>query len=90
MARRLAEEGHVVVIMEYTLYPAASAEHMVGEVDAALEWVFKHIGAYGGCPDQVVLMGHSAGVYDRISKNAPPSNKQLYHRAFTISYTQLL
>lgn len=33
------------------------------DVAAAIAWVHRHIGEYGGDPDQTSLMGHSAGAY---------------------------
>eukprot|EP00959_Pyramimonas_sp_CCMP1952_P203646 4258338-Pyramimonas_sp.AAC.1 len=77
MARRLAEEGNVVVVMEYTLYPSASADFMVGEVDAALDWVFQNITEYGGSPDKVALMGHSAGVQPALHPVTLPLSTRL-------------
>jgi arylformamidase len=32
------------------------------DVAAAIAWVHEHIGEYGGNPDQISIMGHSAGV----------------------------
>jgi hypothetical protein len=46
---------------QYSLYPDALVPAMVGEVNAALTWMFDHAAAYGGDPAQVSLVGHSAG-----------------------------
>jgi len=61
MARRLAEEGALVFIMEYSLFPDARAPEMSDEVDMAFTWVMENSHKYGGCSDNVSLMGHSAG-----------------------------
>jgi acetyl esterase/lipase len=57
----LARQGLVVVLPRYRLSPAVKHPVHVHDVARALAWVHRHVAGYGGRPDQVFLMGHSAG-----------------------------
>lgn len=64
MATRLAEEGIVTCVMEYSLYPSCCTDVMVGEVSQALDWVMDEYGMVeGGRKKRVFLVGHSAGAH---------------------------
>lgn len=58
LATRLAEEGIVTCVMEYSLYPSCRTDTMVGEVSQALDWVLDRHGK-----KNVFLVGHSAGAH---------------------------
>jgi len=60
-ATRLAEEGIVTCVMEYSLYPSCLTDTMVGEVSQALDWVMKEYGT--DSETDVFLVGHSAGAH---------------------------
>lgn len=53
--------GFVLVAMNYRFVPAAEMGAIVGDVARAVGWVRKNIARYGGDPDRLLLMGHSAG-----------------------------
>jgi arylformamidase len=53
--------GVCVVIPNYDLCPAVSVPQIVLQTVAALAWVYRHIGAYGGDARRITLVGHSAG-----------------------------
>lgn len=53
--------GIVGVNATYRLAPKHQWPAGAQDVAAATQWVRTHIGAYGGDPDRIVLMGHSAG-----------------------------
>lgn len=68
MARAFVPEGFLVVTLGYRLvkegapdgvYPA-----MLEDTARAIEWAYQEIEQYGGDPDRIVLMGHSAGAYN--------------------------
>lgn len=61
VARWFARRGCVALNVEYRLAPAAPYPAGAEDVAAALAWVQAHIGAYGGNPQRVFLVGHSAG-----------------------------
>jgi len=56
-----AHNGLVVVIAAHRLLPKNTYPAGAEDVGAVVEWVRGHIASYGGDPNQVVLMGHSAG-----------------------------
>lgn len=62
--RALAEEGFVTVIPDYRLAPKAHWPDFLHDSAAAVAWVQAHIGDFGGDPDRIALMGHSAGAYN--------------------------
>ncbi len=61
--QRLMNQGFAVVSVEYRLYPKAKKPKYIEDAAAAVSWVFKNIGRYGGDPDQIFVSGHSAGGY---------------------------
>lgn len=61
VSRWFARRGCVALNVEYRLAPAAPYPAGAEDVAAALAWVQAHIGAYGGNPQRVFLVGHSAG-----------------------------
>eukprot|EP00191_Tetraselmis_sp_GSL018_P022932 CAMPEP_0177625876 /NCGR_PEP_ID=MMETSP0419_2-20121207/30344_1 /TAXON_ID=582737 /ORGANISM="Tetraselmis sp., Strain GSL018" /LENGTH=529 /DNA_ID=CAMNT_0019126873 /DNA_START=53 /DNA_END=1640 /DNA_ORIENTATION=- len=63
MAKRMAQEGVLVGVMQYSLYPQAMVPRMVDEVGAALTWMMDNAQRYGASSDRVSLLGHSAGAH---------------------------
>ncbi|HVF96822.1 MAG TPA: alpha/beta hydrolase [Flavisolibacter sp.] len=59
----LTGKGYAVVGVGYRLSPKATAPSYIEDAAAAVAWVFKHIGNYGGNPDLIFVSGHSAGGY---------------------------
>ncbi|MFZ6648078.1 alpha/beta hydrolase [Undibacterium sp. TJN25] len=59
--RYFARHGFVAVNLEYRLAPEAAYPGGAEDVAAAVEWIRRHIAAYGGNPQHIVLLGHSAG-----------------------------
>lgn len=59
----LAARGYVVFVPNYRLYPAVRFPVFIEDVAAAVAWVQAHGAAYGGNPQRIVLMGHSAGAH---------------------------
>ncbi len=59
----LAARGLVAVVADYRLYPAVHFPAFCEDGARALAWVEAHIGEYGGDPQRIVLMGHSAGAH---------------------------
>jgi triacylglycerol lipase len=56
-----ARQGMVGVTINYRLAPAHPYPAVQEDIGLALAWVAREIGALGGDPAQVFLMGHSAG-----------------------------
>ena len=64
VGRALAARGIVVVVADYRLYPEVSYPALLDDPAEALAWTSRHIGRYGGDPQRLFLMGHSAGAYN--------------------------
>ncbi len=60
-AQRLLPEGVVMVVPNYTRFPAAGYPNQTREVAAALAWTLDHIAEYGGDPGRVIVAAQSAG-----------------------------
>ena len=50
-----------MVIMDYPLAPAYKVNAMAKASAKGIQWVYDHIAAYGGDPEQIYVSGHSAG-----------------------------
>ncbi|MCG6857967.1 MAG: alpha/beta hydrolase [Salaquimonas sp.] len=61
VADSFTARGYIVVSIDYSL--TASAERQAREVAQAVAWVHGNISKYGGNPDRIALMGHSAGCH---------------------------
>lgn len=59
----LAERGYIGVIPDYRVFPEARFPAFVEDGAAAVAWVRANIARYGGGPDRIYLMGHSAGAH---------------------------
>ena len=57
----LLPAGFNLVLIEYTLAPAARMGDIVGEVRHGVAWVIDHAKEVGGDPARVFVSGHSAG-----------------------------
>ena len=64
IGRALASRGIVAVIPDYRLYPEVSYPDFIDDAALAVAWTHKQIGAYGGDPARLFVMGHSAGAYN--------------------------
>jgi acetyl esterase/lipase len=60
----LASAGAIVVIPDYRLSPGVRYPEFVRDSATAVKWAFDHATELGGSPDNVVVMGHSAGGYN--------------------------
>jgi len=54
-------KGLVFVAMNYRLLPKVEMEVLTRDVAKSVGWVHKNIAEYGGDPQRLLLMGHSAG-----------------------------
>ena len=59
----LASKGILCVLADYRLYPEAGFPHFLDDAGKALAWVGTHIHEHGGNPENLFLMGHSAGAH---------------------------
>jgi len=61
LGRSFASQGYVTVIPNYRLSPEVQHPVHVRDVARAVAWTYNRIADYGGDPERIVLMGHSAG-----------------------------
>ncbi len=59
----LMNRGIAVVAVNYRLNPKVTCPAYIEDAAAAVAWVFKHIGEYGGSAERIYVSGHSAGGY---------------------------
>jgi para-nitrobenzyl esterase len=95
----LAQQGAVIVTLNYRLGPLGFFAHPAldkaapggavnfGLLDliAALQWVRDNVGAFGGDPGNVTIMGESAGAQSVLALFASPLAEGLFHRGISQS-----
>ena len=59
----LPRHGYVFVSINYRLTPSVKYPAMAQDCAKAIAWVRANIGKYGGDPNSIFLMGHSAGAH---------------------------
>jgi len=57
------QHGFVFVSINYRLVPKVDVKDQGADVAHAIRWVVDHIQEYGGSPEKIFLMGHSAGAH---------------------------
>jgi acetyl esterase/lipase len=63
LPKGLEGRGLAVAAVNYRLSPDVMVRDCVEDAAAAIDWVFDHIGDYGGDPQKIFVSGHSAGGY---------------------------
>ena len=63
-ARALAAAGFITVVPDYRLVPEVHFPAFIEDCAAAVRWTRARAQHYGGDPDRIVLVGHSAGAYN--------------------------
>lgn len=63
VGQALASKGFVAVLPDYRLYPRVTFPAFVEDGAQAVRWTRDHIAQYGGDPNRLYLMGHSAGAH---------------------------
>jgi acetyl esterase/lipase len=64
MANVFAARGYVTVVPDYRLVPKVRFPAFIDDGAAAVAWTTKHAASYGADPQQIFLVGHSAGAYN--------------------------
>ncbi|MEW6092703.1 MAG: alpha/beta hydrolase [Chloroflexota bacterium] len=62
-SQHFAAQGYVFVSVNYRLSPEVMHPVHVQDVAASLAWVYHNIWSYGGDPERIFIMGHSAGAH---------------------------
>jgi acetyl esterase/lipase len=61
LGRNFAKKGILMVAINYSLSPLSNYENMAFDCSKAIKWVKENISKYGGNPERIFVMGHSAG-----------------------------
>ena len=64
IGRSFVPEGFITVLAGYRLHPDAVYPAMLEDTARAIAWTREEIAQYGGDPERIVLIGHSAGAYN--------------------------
>jgi acetyl esterase/lipase len=72
LGRNLAKNNVVAAIINYPLAPNATYKEMAAATVQAVKWVKDSIATYGGNPNRIFIMGHSAGAHLAELINADP------------------
>jgi len=59
----LAREGVVAIIPDYRKFPIVRLDGFMSDAASAVAWAKAHAVEYGGNPERLVVMGHSAGAH---------------------------
>lgn len=57
----VVDRGGVFVAINYRFVPTVDLKTMTGDVAKAIAWAKRHAPKYGGDPEKILVMGHSAG-----------------------------
>ncbi len=90
---RLAEKGDVVVVAPNYRLGALGWLYVPGQVanlglldqEAAIDWVIENIQNFGGDPEQITVMGQSAGAVNVWALLVSPLSAGLMHKAVPLS-----
>ena len=63
VAKALARRGYVAVLPDYRIYPQARYPDFLDDGAQAVRWVKDNAQRFGGDPQKIFLMGHSAGAH---------------------------
>ncbi len=66
VGKALAQQGYVVMLPDYRLYPEVRWPTFLQDSALAVRWARDHARSYGGDASRLVLMGHSAGAYNAV------------------------
>ena len=63
VARALAYRGYLAVLPDYRIYPEVRYPAFLEDGALAVRWAKANAAGFGGDPDRIFLMGHSAGAH---------------------------
>ncbi|KAM0904693.1 hypothetical protein ACQ4PT_017852 [Festuca glaucescens] len=63
LGRRLAERGIIVACIDYRNFPQGTISDMVSDATEGIAFICDSVASYGGDPNQIYLMGQSAGAH---------------------------
>jgi acetyl esterase/lipase len=73
VGRALAAKGFVTLVPDYRVAPEVEYPGFLQDGAQAVRWAVDHAAAYGGDPNRIVLVGHSAGAYNAVMLALDPA-----------------
>lgn len=61
--KAFTDKGFVFVPINYRFVPNVTVKEMTGDIAKAIRWVHDHASEFGGDPNSIFVMGHSAGAH---------------------------
>lgn len=65
--RSLAQAGYLTAVIDYRLVPKNIYPDFVEDSVSAIAWVYQHASQYGGDPNMIFVLGHSAGAFNAVT-----------------------
>ncbi|OGI64377.1 MAG: alpha/beta hydrolase [Candidatus Muproteobacteria bacterium RBG_16_60_9] len=63
VAQALASQGIIAVVPDYRVYPQVRFPQFIADGAKVLRWVKNNVARFGGDPNHLFVMGHSAGAH---------------------------
>jgi len=63
LAQYLSKRGTLCIVLDYRNFPQGNIINMVEDINNAMIWTFKNVADYGGNPEEITLIGQSAGAH---------------------------
>ncbi|TVU01148.1 hypothetical protein EJB05_53395, partial [Eragrostis curvula] len=89
LGRRLAERGIIVACIDYRNFPQGTIGDMVRDASQGISFVCNNIASYGGDPNQIYLMGQSAGAHIAACALMEQAVKESSRQPISWSVTQI-
>jgi acetyl esterase/lipase len=81
VAQALASHGVCCLVPDYRRFPEVQFPGFVQDAASALLWAAQNIEAFGGSPDNLMIMGHSAGAHISSMLALNPDYRQAFDQA---------
>lgn len=73
VADAFTENGVITVIPDYRVFPDADWREFISDGANTYQWVYDNIAGFGGNPERIFIMGHSAGAHIAAMVTTNPS-----------------
>lgn len=73
LGQAMTGRGYQLLVADYRLFPGVRYPAFVEDAALAFAWAKANLAAYGGRPERLALMGHSAGAYNAAMVSIDPS-----------------
>ncbi|MEM1381456.1 MAG: alpha/beta hydrolase [Pseudomonadota bacterium] len=84
LGRRFASEGYLTAVINYRLAPEHTYRDFMADVAKAVAFLHAEAPAFDGDPDQLFLIGHSAGAYNAVQVALAPEFLEAEGRSTSI------